>query len=64
MPSTVSDSTGYVYYGAAGLTKYRRREDLPLFREIGLWGVKYGMDRPTEAARMHFATCPTKKIFW
>lgn len=61
MPGTVSDSTGYVYYGAAGLTKYRRREDLPLFREIGLWGVKYGMDGPSEAALDAFRDMPDEE---
>lgn len=61
MPRTVRDSTGYVYYGAAGLTKYRRREDLQLFREIGLWGVRYGMDQPSSAALSAFRDMPDEE---
>ncbi|HTW22534.1 MAG TPA: hypothetical protein VMD78_02985 [Candidatus Baltobacteraceae bacterium] len=61
LPPHVSDSTGYVYYGAAGLAKYHNREDLPVFREIGMWGVKYGMDQPSEAALDAFRDMPDEE---
>jgi hypothetical protein len=61
MPPDVSDSTGYVYYGAAGLAKFHRREDLPLFRQIGIWGTKYGMEQPSEAALDAFRDMPDEE---
>jgi hypothetical protein len=61
MPPTVTASTGYVYYGAAGLAKFHRRGDLPLFREIGIWGIKYGMYQPSEAALDAFRDMPDEE---
>lgn len=61
MPPAVTASTGYVYYGAGGLEKFHRREDLPLFREVGTWGVNYGMDRPSEEALEAFRDMPDEE---
>lgn len=61
MPPTVRDSPGYVSYGAAGLAKFHRTDDLPLFREIGLWGVKYGMDQPSDVALDAFRDMPDEE---
>lgn len=61
MPPAVTASTGYVYYGAAGLAKFHRTDDLPLFREIGLWGIKYGMYQPSEAALDAFRSMPDEE---
>ena len=61
MPRAVTASTGYVYYGAAGLAKFHRTDDLPLFREVGLWGVKYGMYQPSDAALDAFRDMPDEE---
>lgn len=61
MPPDVTRSTGHVYYGAAGLAKFHRTDDLPLFREVGLWGIKYGMYQPSEAALDAFRNMPDEE---
>jgi hypothetical protein len=58
IPPDVLASTGHVYYGAAGLAKFHSTDDLPLLRQIGLWGIKYGMYQPSEAALDAFRSMP------
>jgi hypothetical protein len=61
MPPAVTATTGYVYYGAAGLAKFHRRGDLRLFREIAIWGIKFAMDQPSEAALDAFRDTPDEE---
>jgi hypothetical protein len=61
MPDAIRNSYGYIYYGAAGLARFNRRDDLPQFREIGRWGVKYGLEQPCEAALDAFRAMPDEE---
>ena len=58
MPVAVQDSTGNISYGIAGLASFRRRDDLPLIREIARWAVKYGQYQTCEGALDAFRTMP------
>jgi hypothetical protein len=61
MPDAIKNSYGYIYYGAAGLARFNRRDDLAQFREIGRWGVKYGLQQPCEAALDAFRAMPDEE---
>jgi hypothetical protein len=58
MPDSVKDSYGDIYYGLAGLASFKRRDDLPVIREIARWAVKYGLEQTCDAALDAFRTMP------
>jgi hypothetical protein len=60
MPDSVKDGYGDIYYGLAGLASFKRRDDLPLIREIARWAVKYGLEQTCEAVLDAFRTMPDK----
>jgi hypothetical protein len=59
-PENVKDIYGDIYYGLAGLASFRRRDDLPMIRDIARWAVKYGLEQTCEAALDAFRTMPDK----
>jgi hypothetical protein len=61
MPVAVQDSAGDIYYGVAGLTSFRRRDDLPLIRDIARWGVKYEQQQTCEATLDAFRAMPDEE---
>jgi hypothetical protein len=61
MPVAVQDSAGDIYYGVAGLASFRRRDDLPLIREIAAWAVKYEQQKTCEAALDAFRAMPDEE---
>jgi hypothetical protein len=60
LPDYVKAITGDIYYGLAGLASFRRRDDLPLLREIARWAVKYHLEQTCEAAIDAFRTMPAE----
>jgi len=49
---------GEIYYGIAGLTWFKDRNDLPFIRELALWAANIGGRQPCEGALRAFHEMP------
>ncbi|MCU1284810.1 MAG: hypothetical protein JWO13_1160 [Acidobacteriales bacterium] len=59
-PKAIQGLNGEIYYGVAGLAKFRQTSDLPFFREIALWATKYEIEQTAEATLTAFRSLPQK----
>ncbi len=60
-PQEVTEISGCLYYGLAGLVKYKNRDDLPYIRELTAWAVKYRFKDTCDAALNGFKNMPDRE---
>jgi len=58
MPANLQDATGEIYYGLAGLARFRDRNDLPFIRLTALWAANYHLEQTASAALDAFRDMP------
>jgi hypothetical protein len=60
MPENVKETPGEIYYGTAGLARFRDRDDLPFIRATALWSAQYHLEQTAEAAVDAFRDMPDR----
>ncbi len=58
MPGNIRDAIGEIYYGLAGLARFRDRGDLAFIRATALWSAKYHLEQTADAALDAFRDMP------
>ena len=58
LPEYIEDVYRDIYDGVAGLASLKRRDDLPMIREIAVWAVKYRLEQTCEAVIGAFRALP------
>jgi hypothetical protein len=56
-----SDLYGELSYGMEGLANFKDRQDLPLFRELALWAVRYRFKQIDDVALRKFGDMPERE---
>ena len=60
-PQEIKDIWGCLYYGLAGLAKFKDRGDLPFIRDVAAWAIKYRFKQTCNAALVAFYHLPDKE---
>jgi hypothetical protein len=59
-PDEIKNIYGELYYGLAGLAKFKDQSDLPYIRELALWAVRYRFKQTCDAALEAFESMPDR----
>ncbi len=61
LTSQAREMWGELYYGLAGLAKFKDENDLPFIRDLALWAVRYRVKQTCDAALSAFRFMPAKE---